>query len=318
MAQDLTFWNLFFALVPLFCITLLGSWFRHQQFMEIGADSTIQWLLLNLFTPCLILDTFLGNPALSNISDIIIAPVLGFCTLVLGLLLGKPVAKAVGIHKVESINSFAVSAAVYNYGYIPIPLILIFFNKAVLSMLFLFNIGLETAMWTVGILTITGKKVGTGTLRQIIRPPLVMVVISLIANFFFKESPLPFSAARIVHMLGQATVPVAFLLVGAMIYDDAHHLRSLHPLRPVVAGVLLRLLILPLCFVAIAVFVPIPQELRTVLCVQASMPSGVLPIVLIRHHGGDLQMALRIIVSTSVLCLITMPIWLLILSRWMG
>jgi malate permease and related proteins len=59
-----------------------------------------------------------------------------------------------------------------------------------------------------------------------------------------------------------------------------------------------------------AFFLPIPDQLKTVLCVQAGMPSAVLPIIFIRKHGGDLQMAISIIVATSLISLITMPLWL--------
>ena len=77
-----------------------------------------------------------------------------------------------------------------------------------------------------------------------------------------------------------------------------------------VAGVVLRLLVIPAIFVAMAYLLPIPASLKTVLCVQAGMPSAVLPAVLVRQYGGDLQMAVRIIVATSILCLVTMPAWL--------
>ena len=78
----------------------------------------------------------------------------------------------------------------------------------------------------------------------------------------------------------------------------------------VLAGIILRLLVIPSTFVAMASLLPISGDLKTVLYIQAGMPSAVLPIVLVRQYGGDLQLAIRIIVSTSVLCLLTMPAWL--------
>jgi predicted permease len=50
--------------------------------------------------------------------------------------------------------------------------------------------------------------------------------------------------------------------------------------------------------------------LKQVLIIQAAMPSGVLPLVLAKHHGGDVMVALQIILSTSVAAIITLPLWI--------
>jgi malate permease and related proteins len=55
-------------------------------------------------------------------------------------------------------------------------------------------------------------------------------------------------------------------------------------------------------------------ELRRVLYIQAAMPSAVFPIILARHYGGDPATAVRVVVATSVLGLITIPLWLALLT----
>jgi malate permease and related proteins len=52
------------------------------------------------------------------------------------------------------------------------------------------------------------------------------------------------------------------------------------------------------------------MELKQVLVVEAGMPSAVLPIVLARHYGGAPGTALRIALSTSLLALVTLPLWI--------
>ncbi len=278
--------------------------------MAIHADETILWLLINLFTPCLIVDSFLGNEALDNLSNLIIAPILGFSTVIIGIILSSVCAQFLGFAKREQERTFVACVSLYNYGYIPIPIIMLFFSKEILGMLFVYNVGLEIAMWTLGYIALTGKVSLRGSLKRVFTPPLIAIVISLAVNAWFNENPLPFSLARIIHMIGQATIPMALLLVGATVYDHISSFKNLDAIKPVAAGVLLRLFFIPLIFVAMAFYLPIPESLKVVLCVQAGMPSAVLPIVLVRLYGGDLQLAIRIIVATSVLCLITLPAWL--------
>ena len=278
--------------------------------MAIHADETILWLLINLFTPCLIVDSFLGNEALDKLSNLIIAPILGFSTVIIGIILSSVCAQFLGFAKREQERTFVACVSLYNYGYIPIPIIMLFFSKEILGMLFVYNVGLEIAMWTLGYIALTGKVSLRGSLKRVFTPPLIAIVISLAVNAWFNENPLPFSLARIIHMIGQATIPMALLLVGATVYDHISSFKNLDAIKPVAAGVLLRLFFIPLIFVAMAFYLPIPESLKVVLCVQAGMPSAVLPIVLVRLYGGDLQLAIRIIVATSVLCLITLPAWL--------
>ena len=305
-----TFFELLFAIIPLFLVGVMGFYFRKHGGMLTHADETILWLLLNLFTPCLIIDSFLGNESLDNLGNLIVAPILGFCTVLIGIVCTRLVGNWLGFQKREQQATFDLTVSLYNYGYIPIPIILLFFGKDVLGMLFVYNVGMELSLWTLGFLILTGHTSLKDSLKRAITPPLIAIVLSLIANAYFNENPLPLSLARIIHMIGQATIPMALLLVGATIFDHFPILRTLRPIKPVVAGVVLRLLIIPIFFVAMAYLLPIPPQLKTVLCVQAGMPSAVLPIVLIRQYGGDLQLAIRIIVATSVLCLITMPAWL--------
>jgi predicted permease len=305
-----TFMSLFFAVLPLFMVGLLGVYFRKHGGMAIHADESILWLLINLFTPCLIVDSFLGNKALENLGNLIIAPILGFSTVIIGIVLASVTAQCLRFTKKEQERTFVACVSLYNYGYIPIPIILLFFSKEILGMLFVYNVGLEVAMWTLGYIALTGKVSLSECFKRVITPPLAAVILSLAANYWFSNNPLPLSLARVIHMTGQATIPMALLLVGAIVYDHSSSFKTIHPFRPVLAGIFLRLFLIPLTFVAMAFYLPIPESLKIVLCVQAGMPSAILPIVLVRLYGGDLNLAIRIIVSTSVLCLFTLPAWL--------
>jgi predicted permease len=68
--------------------------------------------------------------------------------------------------------------------------------------------------------------------------------------------------------------------------------------------------LLPVCFLLIAWILPCSIELKRVLVVEAGMPSAVLPIVLARHYGGDPGTALRVALGTSLLALVTLPLWI--------
>ena len=55
---------------------------------------------------------------------------------------------------------------------------------------------------------------------------------------------------------------------------------------------------------------PISRELKETLVVQAAMPAGVFTLLLARHHGGDVPVALQVIFSTTAAAIITLPLWI--------
>ena len=80
----------------------------------------------------------------------------------------------------------------------------------------------------------------------------------------------------------------------------------------------LRLGVLPLLMLALARWLPCPVELRRVILVQAAMPCAVIPVILAKHYGGDPGTALRLILATSVIGLLTIPLWLQLGLRWIA
>ena len=117
---------------------------------------------------------------------------------------------------------------------------------------------------------------------------------------------------RVVGYLAAAAIPVGLLLSGATISDDWRRARLRQGVGTIAASAVLRLLLLPGVFVVMAVALPLSPELRRVLVLQAAMPAAVFPIVLARHYGGDVGVGLRIVVGTSLISLLTMPLWVVL------
>ena len=63
---------------------------------------------------------------------------------------------------------------------------------------------------------------------------------------------------------------------------------------------------------------PFPIELRHVIVIQAAMPCALIPVLLAKHYGGEPALALRIILVTSLLGLLTIPLWIQLGLRWLG
>jgi len=297
------------AVLPVVGAVLAGALMRRLNWLTEEADTSLMRITINLFTPCLVLDSILGNRALERFGTLTMAPVIGFCTVAFGIGLGWFVARIIGLQSPQVRRTFALVTGIYNYGYIPLPLAIAFFDKETVGVLFVHNVGVEIALWSVGFLVLTGHTTGDGW-RKIINVPLVAIVVALSLNMMGAQNFLPGFVLQTAKLLGQCAIPLGLVLIGAVMADYVHEFHPARDTRVMATACILRLVILPALFLLLIVFLPMAPELRNVVLLQAAMPSAVFPIVMARHYAGDPITALRIVLATSLAALVTIPLCL--------
>ncbi len=109
--------------LPVFALFGLGLGVRRLGWFTVEAEASTLKLIVNLFYPCLIFRSVLGNAALREPGNLFTAPSLGFATLALGLLVGYQFGKGLGLGVGTGLRTFAFAVGIFNYGYIPIPLV---------------------------------------------------------------------------------------------------------------------------------------------------------------------------------------------------
>ncbi len=305
------------AVLPVFGVAVVGLVIRKLNWLTEEADKSLLRVMVNLLLPCLILDSALGNPALSQIGNLLLAPLFGFGTVAVGIVLALGLRALPGLKERSAVRTFAVSVGIYNYSYIPLPLTLLLFDKATAGVLFLLMIGGEAALWTLGVWTLTGGRPGQNW-RRIFNAPLIAIGLALVLNAFGLNAHLPASLLTGVHWLGQCAIPMALMLTGAIVADHLHEFHSQSGWRVIGAAVLLRQVALPIGFLLVAKYLPMSVELKRVIVLEAAMPAAVFPIVLARHYSGDPATAMRVVIGTSVVGLVTIPLWIRLGMNFVG
>ena len=296
------------AVVPVFIIAGAGFVVRELDWLTEAADQSLLRVTINLLLPCLILDAALGNAALDRIGNLTLAPLVGFGTVAAGMLVAHLGSRCLGPANERARRTFSLTVGLYNYGYVPLPLAMLMFDDETVGVLFVHNVGVETALWTLGMMALTGA--GTGGWRKIINAPLVAIVLALVLNFAGLAPLLPPVVRTTIHLLGQCAIPLALLLIGATVADHLEGFHSAHGWRVIAVASLFRLGLLPIGFLFLAKYLPASMELKRVIVLEAAMPSAVFPIVMAKHYGGDAPTAVRIVVGTSLIGLITIPLWI--------
>jgi malate permease and related proteins len=304
------------AVLPVFAIALIGLVIRKLNWLTEEADHSLLRVNINVLFPCLVLDAALGNPALSSWGNLLLAPAVGFVTVTAGLLMALWACRFNGLRGSSREGTFAVSVGIYNYGYVPLPLALMLFGNETAGVLFAHNVGVELAMWTLGVMLFTR---GAGKdWRKFVNAPLLAILAALLLNATGLHNLVPAAVRTTFHWLGQCAIPMSLILIGAVVADHLAEFHSDWDWRVIVTAVLLRIVVLPALFLLLAKYLPASVELKRVIVLEAAMPAAVFPIVMSRHYGGDPPTALRVVMGTSVVGMITIPIWIRLGMRFAG
>lgn len=302
------------AVLPVYLLMALGggAW-RFGWFGQSG-EQILTRLAVNLFFPCLILDRVIGNERLQEPAAVAGAAGLGFGLVALSMLLCMLAARLFGLRKGEGRRTFGLAAGLQNYGFVALPVIDALFNRETVGVMFVFNIGVELAMWTVGVGMLTGLR--NAPLRLILSPPLIAILFGLSLNFTGLHAWWPSLLADTAYLAGQCAVPVSLVAIGALVFSLLG--REHTSWRTAGVGVGMRCALLPVLFLLPALLLPLSVDLQRVLVVQAAMPAAIFSLVLARLHGGHPQTAIEVIVATKVVSIITTPLWIALGLHWLG
>jgi predicted permease len=123
----------------------------------------------------------------------------------------------------------------------------------------------------------------------------------------------PQYAWEVLSMIGNCSIPMALMIIGASFYDLLKGFRPSPTYRVEVGAFLTRGLLVPALFICYASYGWIPQHaswLVEVLIVQAAMPAGVFALVVVKSYGEDTETGLRVIMATMLLSVVSIPAWL--------
>ncbi|MFH1498338.1 MAG: AEC family transporter [Verrucomicrobiota bacterium] len=310
-----SYWGLLLVIMPVFAMIGIGTTLRRVGWLTAEADASLLKLVVNFLYPCLIFQSVLGNPALRNPANLLLAPLVGFVTMAAGIVGALWFGKLLGLSIGHGRRTFAFATGIYNYGYIPIALMGALFGRESLGVLLLHNVGCEAAIWTVGILTLSGLSLREGW-RKLVNPPVCALILAVGCNLAGVQNVVPGVVLKLIDMSAVCAIPLGLLLIGANLAEYLARPATLFEPRVSIGSCVMRLGLLPPLFLLLAMVLPAPPELKRVMIVQAAMPAGIMPIVIAKHYGGQPLVAVRVVIATTIVGLLVIPLWLSVGQAW--
>ncbi|WP_442506109.1 AEC family transporter [Novipirellula sp. SH528] len=323
MLSDL--WPIISSVLGVFLVIGIGAVCRQTGWLTRKADQSLANLTAKVLLPALFANRILASDQLSQFATAWFPPFFGFGTTAIGLGVGFLFARRfghwIGLDSDSKQRTFALCVGICNYGYIPLPLAQRFYPAAEVDLI-LHNVGVDMALWSIGIAVIGGAS-GSGWRRAVLSAPVVTVIIAGLMRRFGLEQFVPDSCISAIEMLGNCAVPMGLLLSGAIIVDYLKETKWAGSGIEIGCAIAIRQLVLPVLMLLIATLIASFSGLMTinmkqVVMLEAAMPAAVFPIVLVRLYERDTSTALRVVLSTSIAGLLLVPVWLGIGKWWFG
>ncbi len=313
----LSYVQLLLLLLPVFALIVIGIVLRRVGWIQGDTEASLIRLVINGCMPCLIFESVVGNLALRHPGNLLLPPIVGFGTTVASIALAYQCARLLGLEVGTGRRTFALSAGLGNYAYLPLPIMPAMFGPESRGVLLVHNVGVEAALWTFGVLIVTGASL-RDSWRRLASPILVTLLFAVAVNLLRLGAYLPQWSMDIVHALAVCAVPLGLLMTGANLAKHLAAPRTLFEPRVSLGSMALRFGLLPLGYLALARWLPCPVELKRVIIVQGAMPAAVIPIIVAQYFGGRPLIAVQVVLATTALAVVLTPLWLRVGLAWIG
>ena len=213
---------------------------------------------------------------------------------------------------------FSVGFATSNTIFIGLPVNVTLFGEAALPYVLLYFFANTTFFWTIGnyCLSLDGDRgaperiFSLATAKRVFSPPLLGFFLGL--ALVLTETPAPRFVLDAAGYVGSLTTPLAIIFIGITLAGVS--LKTLKPDRDVVVLLLGRFVISPLVVIILTRFIELPPLMAKVFIIQSTLPVISSAVLLSAYHRSDAQYASVIVSLSTLLSLLTIPIYMVLIS----
>ncbi len=305
------------AVLAVLAVMGVGALARRRGLLDDGAARALSRLVADVTFPALCLDGLARSDG-ATVAQGWIAVGLGFGTLGLAALVGVALARAMRVPPAAR-PTVVFAIAIGNWIFLPLPVAEALFGEHGTTIVILNNVGAQVFLWTLGIVILRSGRFDVAALGAIVRSPglwatLVGIVIGA-TGVEMPRQPIAAGAVRVVveamHAVAGVTIPLVSIAIGAQLASPG--VAAGPGGRALQAIVLGRMLAAPLV-VAMAIVLASgglsPQARSTELLI-AAMPVSLSAAALVQRYGGDTPLVSRAILVTTLLSVVTVPLWML-------
>ncbi len=154
------------------------------------------------------------------------------------------------------------------------------------------------------------NKVAGSIIIELLKVPPIWAALGGVALNYL-QVPMGAWLHQLLEMLAAGVVPLMLFSTGLALRWVSGWRNRLSAAVPVIV---IRLLLAPVLVLALAFMLALDDELRTAVVLEAAMPSMVLGLVICDRFGLDTRLYAEIVVLSTALAAITLPLWFMLLG----
>jgi len=296
------FYKLIETLSEIIFIMFIGYWSVSFGIVKKENFKMIADLIILVTTPNLIFYSICINFAHITIKNLYIIPIASILVVVVTLIISFVffnLFKGINDYKNIFYSASTFSATLF-FG---LPINIAIFGGKSVPYVILYDLGHTALFWTIGVWILSKKEnFSMKQLKKTINPPF----ISLVFSFFIMVLGIkpPNFILMSSQMVGNITIPLAIMYIGMnmkILKTDKLNLSVLWV-------AVIKLLLSPLIAYIIVYILRIPEYVKTIIIIEAAMPTILTLPILANQMGENGEYASEIVFIINILSFITIPI----------
>ncbi len=297
------------AVSQILLIAALGYFLMKRNLLGEAGLEALSRLAIDVALPILIFCQLLNDFSFTVYPHWWVFPLLSIGITSLGLAVGALFLGFIGgrQHKLQ----FLSLVGFQNSGYLPLALLAALLPKDKLETmfiyLFLFLLGFNLVMFSLGIYMLAFSKAKRFEVRSLFSPPVVATLLSLGLVFLGLNRLVPGFVLKPLRMVGDATVPLAMLVTGANL---AKIRLTCIDKKAMVLMIMAKLVILPLIGLFLVLKFKVPELVGLLILLELAVPPAVNSSVIVRAYSQEDLLVSQGIFIGHILSIFTIPIFL--------
>ena len=296
----------------LFVMILIGAVSFWAGLIKPEGKRVLSDILLYLISPAMLIDSYLVEFDPATFHNLLETFVLSGILLLLGLAVSFLFTWRMASPNIVILR-FACTFS--NAGYMGFPLIRALFGEEGILYASAFLTMFNLLLWTQGYVMASGKARLREILTSIITcPSLIAVTLGLI--IYLAQIPVSDILKSPLGMIGDMNTPVSMIVIGVTIAGSS--LRTLLKSRELGVVLLLRLLVIPSISAVLFFLLGVHGTVPMIALILEACPCAAITTVFAIKFGHSEELAAGSVVVSTLLSIITLPLFALLLTATVG
>jgi predicted permease len=298
------------AIAVIFLIVFISVMMARRGLITQTQIDGLSAATVNLFLPCLIFAKVVEHFEPAAQPGWWAIPLAGIVIALVGTGLGA----VAFIGQLPEKRDMLPLAGMQNAGYLVLPVGLALYPDRFDTFavyVFLFVLGFNPILWGLGKILVTGNHGQKPQLRDLLTPPLVANLVGIGAALSGAGRVLPAPVLDAIDLVGTAAVPVATVVLGAVLGGISVRFRA--HLGDAARAMAVKFFVLPLIVLFVLQAVRLHASnplLAEFFIIEAASAPAVGLVLMVRTYGGNEQRVGTVMFLSYAMCTLALPAWI--------